>query len=86
MRGGALGHHPLRHPSCDGGFVISQSQSPLRAEIVHPARKTGVTDTGQSEDRPQLLVRPALLPGHPRTPDTHRRLPPTQRSSVPADR
>ncbi|GAA2789702.1 hypothetical protein GCM10019017_38890 [Streptomyces showdoensis] len=68
VRGGALRHHPLGHPPGHRRLVVTKRQSPLRTEIVDAPGEPGIADSREGENRAELFVRPALLPGHDATP------------------
>ncbi len=81
VRGGALRHHPLRHPPGHRRLVVPERQAALRAEVVDPPGQPGVADAREGEDGAELLIGLAELPGHApplvtrgtHTPPGHRR-------------
>lgn len=64
MRRRALRHHSLGDPPGHRGLVVAKCQTALCSEVVDPPGEPGVTDSREGENRAELLVRPALLPGH----------------------
>ncbi len=60
----ALRHHPLGDPPGHRGLVVAKCQTALCSEVVDPPGEPGVADSREGENRAELLVRPALLPGH----------------------
>lgn len=56
VRGGALRHHPLRHPPGHRRLVVPKRQAALCAEVVDPPGQPGVADAREGEDGAELLI------------------------------